>query len=41
MKNQTNENGDRMSRADVCAGVLFWALALGWLGLVLGKAVAG
>lgn len=41
MKNQTNENGDRIGRADVCAGVLGLALALGWLGLVLGKAVGG
>lgn len=40
MKNVVNENGDRIGRADVCAGVLFWALALAWLALSLVKAVA-
>ena len=38
MKTAVNENGDRMSRADVCAGVLGLALGAAWLGLAAAAA---
>lgn len=40
MKNVVNENGDRIGRADVCAGILFWGMMLAWVALALVKGVA-